>query len=665
MAAIATSTAPVAAAVTVRPHYLEWGPVILGALGATAISVVLLTFGAALGLSIVSPYPYAGISAKGLAVLTGTYVALVTVASFGAGGYLAGRLRSPWAGAVGNEVTESHFRDGSHGFGVWALGVVLGAALAVSGVGGILKTAVHGTTAIAAAGTAGAASNPAAGAALNRLSMEPTDFAVDHVLAPTPAPAGAAATAPSSRADLAAPVARVFAANLANPQLNAADRTYLVQLVMQQTGLPQADAEKRVDSRFHRTQGRRTEGARSGRAGAQGHPHRGVPGRGDSRHRLRRRVRRRRAGRTPSRRQHPGRVLGFAPLLVTADRQDEARLQCSRAFSCLVTDRQALGGQRSRRTRDRIRVSSDRVGTAGQLSRIVDGRIRPGCQGARMMEDRIRPAEDLGRLVADGIDVLGHASPRLAGKLRDGLVVGEAAYAFARRGQALVQFVHYELATDAQSHVVRLHAGCDCAVGEDGLLGRELVAACAERRSPEILRIGGDASGEPLRLRRQGRHADAGRDGARVAPIALGALCDLQPERRQLHPAHAEGGASQTLVHGDAVGDTPLIVGHHLYDPALGELVDVDIRACFDAGRGGGGGIGARDRTAGRRHGQEPGSDRQDWERQYTIYAHESPPRWGDPGLDPQRPSQCGNYHTMEDAGDWVAVACRPCHTAP
>ena len=250
MAAIATSTAPVAAAVTVRPHYLEWGPVILGALGATAISVVLLTFGAALGLSIVSPYPYAGISAKGLAVLTGTYVALVTVASFGAGGYLAGRLRSPWAGAVGNEVTESHFRDGSYGFGVWALGVLLGSALAVSGVGGVLKAAVGSTTAVAAAGAAGAASNPAAGAALNRLSMEPTDFAVDRVLAPTPAPAGAAATAPSSRADLAAPVARVFAANLANPQLNAADRTYLVQLVMQQTGLPQADAEKRVDQAF-------------------------------------------------------------------------------------------------------------------------------------------------------------------------------------------------------------------------------------------------------------------------------------------------------------------------------------------------------------------------------------------------------------------------------
>jgi hypothetical protein len=184
MAVIASSTAPVVAAGPLRAHYLEWGPVILGALGATAISVVLLTFGAALGLSVVSPYPYAGISAKGLAVLTGTYVALVTVASFGAGGYLAGRLRAPWPTATGPEAAESHFRDGSYGFGVWALGVLLGSALSVSGVGGVLKAAVHTTTTVAAAGTAGAASNPAAGAALNRLSMEPTDFAVPVVVRP-------------------------------------------------------------------------------------------------------------------------------------------------------------------------------------------------------------------------------------------------------------------------------------------------------------------------------------------------------------------------------------------------------------------------------------------------------------------------------------------------
>src|SRR4030095_16949218 len=76
-------------------RYVDWGPIILGTLGALAIMVVLMTFGGALGLSVVSPQPYAGLSAKALAVLAGLYAALVHVASFAAGGHLAGRMRTP------------------------------------------------------------------------------------------------------------------------------------------------------------------------------------------------------------------------------------------------------------------------------------------------------------------------------------------------------------------------------------------------------------------------------------------------------------------------------------------------------------------------------------------------------------------------------------------
>ena len=39
-------------------------------------------------------------------------------------------------------------------------------------------------------------------------------------------------------------------ANANNPQLDAGDRTWLASLVSQRTGLPQADAEKRVDDAF-------------------------------------------------------------------------------------------------------------------------------------------------------------------------------------------------------------------------------------------------------------------------------------------------------------------------------------------------------------------------------------------------------------------------------
>lgn len=248
MAVIVSDTDVIATDRRPGHRYLEWGPVILGALGATAISVVLLTFGAALGLSVISPYPYAGISAKALAVLAGTYAALVAVASFAAGGYLAGRLRTPWSPGerAASELVETHFRDGAHGFGVWALAVLLGAALAVSGAGAALKTAVQATTAVAAAGAAGAASNPAA---IQALSTTPTDYAVDRLLAPAPSAAGTA-TQPAPRAALVAPIARAFAANLGNPQLDARDRATLAQIVVQQTGMPQADAEKRVDDVF-------------------------------------------------------------------------------------------------------------------------------------------------------------------------------------------------------------------------------------------------------------------------------------------------------------------------------------------------------------------------------------------------------------------------------
>ena len=157
--AVVTTTTDASVVATDLPagRYVDWGPIILGTLGALAIMVVLVTFGGALGLSVTSAQPYAGLSAKALAVLAGLYAVLVHVASFSAGGYLAGRLRTPW---VTTDTVESHFRDGGHGFAVWALGVVLGAVFAASGVSAVLKTAVGATTAVASAGVAGAAANP-------------------------------------------------------------------------------------------------------------------------------------------------------------------------------------------------------------------------------------------------------------------------------------------------------------------------------------------------------------------------------------------------------------------------------------------------------------------------------------------------------------------------
>lgn len=252
----ASSRATAVAAVDLpNGPYIEWGAIVVGTLAALALMVVLMTFGTAIGLTSVSAHPYAGLSAKAVAILAGLYAALVHVGSFGAGGYLAGRLRTPWSTA---DTVEANFRDGSHGFAVWSLGVVVGAALALSGVGAAVKTTIDATTAVAAAGAGGAASNPQAADMLQQVSMRPADVAVDRLLAPGPnaGPNAAGGAAPGnaapgdSRADLAGPIARTFARNLDNPQLDARDRTWLAGLVSQRTGMPQADAEKRVDDAF-------------------------------------------------------------------------------------------------------------------------------------------------------------------------------------------------------------------------------------------------------------------------------------------------------------------------------------------------------------------------------------------------------------------------------
>jgi hypothetical protein len=102
--------------------------------------MVLLTFGAGIGLSATSAQPYAGASAKAIAVISALYAAISLVASFGIGGYVAGRMRLP---PTVEEAGEADFRDGAHGFAVWALALVVGGLIAASGIAGMLKTAVR------------------------------------------------------------------------------------------------------------------------------------------------------------------------------------------------------------------------------------------------------------------------------------------------------------------------------------------------------------------------------------------------------------------------------------------------------------------------------------------------------------------------------------------
>ena len=104
MAEIVTRSTPQVGA----QSYVEWGAVFAGATVALAVSLVLLSFGAAIGLSSVSPWTTTTTGLKAVGVGAAFWMLLVTIWSFALGGYLAGRMRHRWSDAT---LPEMKFRD--------------------------------------------------------------------------------------------------------------------------------------------------------------------------------------------------------------------------------------------------------------------------------------------------------------------------------------------------------------------------------------------------------------------------------------------------------------------------------------------------------------------------------------------------------------------------
>jgi hypothetical protein len=222
---------------------MEWSAVFAGAIGASAISFLLLTFGAAVGMTLTSPLPEAsGLSVWGMVIATAWWAVLVEIGAFFAGGYLAGRMRMRWGTG---SLDEARFRDGAHGFMVWAVGVVIGALLIAWAGGSTLKTVTQ-----AASNLGGGALAANAGP---RRGNPGADFATDMLLRPAPRAGGSANAATSGAANqdpqaLRNEVRRIFSSTISNRELTARDRDYLAEVVASRTGLSQADAQSRVDS---------------------------------------------------------------------------------------------------------------------------------------------------------------------------------------------------------------------------------------------------------------------------------------------------------------------------------------------------------------------------------------------------------------------------------
>jgi len=229
----------------------SWGSIAAGAVTAAAVSLALVALGVGLGLSAVSPWTDTGVSASTFKVTAGIYLVLVAVMSSAIGGYLSARLRTKW---VGIHTNEAFFRDTAHGFVAWAFATIISATVLGTAITHLVGGAASAT---ATAGQAAASSNPAQ-VYVDRLFRRESPAASNAPASGTapgsdagtvsgpqsPAAGTSAGPNPATRAE----VTRLWVASVQSDEgLAAADRTYIARLVAANTGLNQADAEKRVD----------------------------------------------------------------------------------------------------------------------------------------------------------------------------------------------------------------------------------------------------------------------------------------------------------------------------------------------------------------------------------------------------------------------------------
>jgi hypothetical protein len=231
---------------------IDWSAIIAGGVAAAAISTLLMSFGGAVGLSLTSPRPFVGLSASVMAVLISLWLAVVHVGSFASGGYLAGRMRARSSATQ----DERAFRDGAHGFLVWAIGTLLATYLIVSGVGAMARGTAQTAAPLLSAATQ-AVSNMASSSAA---PSDPIGYTADLLLRrPTGAPTASANNAREE--SVTREITRIIGMAIVNDSISTADRQHLASIVAERTGLSPADADKRVAETWSRYRSIKEEAA--------------------------------------------------------------------------------------------------------------------------------------------------------------------------------------------------------------------------------------------------------------------------------------------------------------------------------------------------------------------------------------------------------------------
>jgi len=203
---------------------ISWSAVVGGALAGAALAFILHSFAAAIGLAVSSGAPTWRDASIALVLLSGLYLILTALASYGFGAYLAARIRPASSAPV---AADAEYRDGLHGVLTWALATVL--------TGLMLLMVAQALPRLAAPSAGGA--GPATSVAGENIIA----FDLDRLLR-----GGERRQQQADFARTRAEAARILLTVSGHDGMRADDRAELVRLVSSTTGLAAADADRRV-----------------------------------------------------------------------------------------------------------------------------------------------------------------------------------------------------------------------------------------------------------------------------------------------------------------------------------------------------------------------------------------------------------------------------------
>jgi hypothetical protein len=233
------------------PSRISWGAVLAGGVIAAAIAATLNILGAAIGATTVDAVGRATPGAASLGIGAVVWLVVANTLALTVGGYTAARLSGSADGTDGV----------LHGLAVWAIAFLVSATLLGNLVAGAVSTAA--STASSVAGSAASGAGSAVSAVAGQASPEALIRRAQDTLRGTGNDPAAMTTEQRS-----AEIASLLARRAAGGTFTADERTRLNALVAAESGIPAAEAARRVQSVEDQAQPTATEAAQRARAAA-------------------------------------------------------------------------------------------------------------------------------------------------------------------------------------------------------------------------------------------------------------------------------------------------------------------------------------------------------------------------------------------------------------